>query len=341
MPVSIRIAAAALVIAALYPSHAAVAFGLRLGPFHFSLPGPRYHHRYRGTIVRSQPPARLAHTESGDVTAASAAEPTDGGPPSLLYPVLGWPSLQEDIFWPRTTDSWAFGYDNIFSQTFAKYSAQRAATFCPHGISMDDIAIRISRQTTPTTAQKPLLRQLATALGQADHYLIKSCPAEIPAQPVARLQLMDSQIDAMIMALDIVRPRLQAFEQSLDDKQRARVDGSLPFAATSRVPACKLNATSVDGSLSQLEQVVQPTDVQRPALAKMADAFKRAAAELDASCTGTTPPTALLRLEVIETRLDATWRAVLTIQVALANFQKELSGEQVGRLNALEVAVTH
>jgi hypothetical protein len=185
------------------------------------------------------------------------------------------------------------------------------------------------------------LQNLATALGQANGYLIKSCPSEIPPRPVARLLLMENQIDAMIMALDIVRPRLQAFEQSLDDKQRARLNGPAPSSATSAVPACKLNANAVSGSLSQLERAVVPTNAQRPALAVVADAFNRAVAALDASCTAVTPPTALGRLEALETRLDATWRAVLTIQVALANFQSELNDEQIGRFNALEIAATH
>ncbi len=292
-------------------------------------------------IARSEPATRLARAEPGEAAAVSAPEPTENGSPSLLYPVLAWPSLDDDIFWPRASAAWAFGYDNIFSQAFAKYSPQRVAASCPTRISIDEVVMRITRETMPTAAQKPLLQNLATALGQANGYLIKSCPSEIPAQPVARLQLMENQIDAAIMALDIVRPRLQAFEQSLDDKQRARLNGTVPSAANGAVPVCKLSAGSVNGPLSQLEQAVRPTDAQRPALAAVADAFNRAAATLDANCSGIMPPSALARLEAIEARLDATWRAVLTIQVALASFQSVLSDEQNGRLNALEIAVTH
>jgi len=338
--VGARISAVALVIAALCPPQAAMAFGLRFGPFHLSLPVP--HYRYHGRrIVRSDPAARMARTEPGELAGPVASEPTESGSPSLLYPVLAWPSLYDDIFWPRASDPWAFGYQNIFTQAFAKYSPQRASAFCPNRVSTDEVVMRIARETMPTAAQKPLLQNLATALGQANGYLIKSCPSEIPAQPVARLQLMENQIDAMIMALDIVRPRLQAFEQSLDDKQRARLNGPPPPAAGGGIPVCKLSAGSVNGQLSQLEQAVQPTDAQRPALAAVADAFNRAAATLDANFPGVTLPTALGRLEAIETRLDATWRAVLTIQVALANFQTQWSDEQNSRLNALEIAGTH
>jgi hypothetical protein len=335
-----RMGAVAVVVAALCPPQAATAFGLRFGPFHLSLPGPHYHHHGR-RIVRSEPAARMARTEPGEPVGPVASEPTENASPSLLYPVLAWPSLYENIFWPRTAEPWTFGYENIFGQAFAKYSPQRASAFCPYRVSTDEVVVRIARETMPTAAQKPLLQQLATALGQANGYLIKSCPSEIPARPVARLQLMENQIDAMIMALDIVRPRLQAFEQSLDDKQRGRLNGPPPPAASGGVvPVCKLSANSVNAPLSQLEQAVQPTDAQRPALAAVADAFNRAAATLDANCSAVMPPTALGRLEAIETRLDASWRAVLTIQVALASFQGQLSDEQNSRFNALEIAST-
>ena len=337
--VSTRVGAAALIAAALCSPQAAMAF--RLGPFHFYLPGPHFYHHYHGRMARTEPAPRMARTEPGEGATPPAQEQSENGSPSLLYPVLAWPTLDNDIFWPRASAPWAFGYDDIFSQAFAKYSPQRLAAFCPARISVDEIVMRITRETMPTAAQKPLLQNLATALGQANGYLIKSCPSDIPQQPVARLQLMENQIDAMIMALDIVRPRLQAFEQSLDDKQRAGLNGAAPSPASGAVPVCKLSAGAVSGSLSQLEQAVQPTDAQRPALAAVADAFNRAAAALDGSCDVVTPPTALGRLAALETRLDATWRAVLTIQVALANFQSELNDEQISRLNALEIAATH
>ena len=88
-------------------------------------------------------------------------------------------------------------------------------------------------------AQQPLLQKLGTALAQANGYLIKSCPAEIPSLPVERLQLMVSQIDAMTMALEIVRVPLQKFEQSLDDRQRALLSACV--ASEDVTPVCAKN----------------------------------------------------------------------------------------------------
>lgn len=324
MPVSARIGAIALFLLALCaPIDAASAFGLRLGPVYLGLPTPGFHRHNR--VARAEP---------------ESAELPQNDRPTLLYPILAWPSLDDGIFWPRTMSSLPFGYESIFAQAFAKYPPEHAADLCPYRDASADIAARIEREIAPSAAQKPLLDKLATALGQANGYLIKSCPTEIPSQPVARLQLMEGQIDAMIMALEIIRPPLQKFEQSLDDKQRAQFDGAGP-AVGGVALACNSGKTgSAHWPLSLLERAVQPTDAQRQALANVEDAFNRAASGLAAECQGAVPPTASGRLEAAEARLDATWRAVQSIQVALANFQKDLSDRQNTQFNALEIAST-
>jgi hypothetical protein len=136
---------------------------------------------------------------------------------------LAWPSFADDIFRPTNYCSWPFSYQSIFDQAVAEYPVKRVADLCPRRIGTGNAALRIGREIAPTAAQRPLLQELGTALAQANGYLIKSCPAEIPPLPIERLQLIDSQIDAMTMALVIVRVPLQKFEQSLDDRQRARL----------------------------------------------------------------------------------------------------------------------
>jgi hypothetical protein len=50
------------------------------------------------------------------------------------------------------------------------------------------------------------------------------------------------------------------------------------------------------------------------------------------------PRSAVTRLETIESRLDATWRAILSIQVALQDFESKLSDEQKSRLQSTTFA---
>ena len=323
--IGVRIAALGLALAVLCPSPQACAFGLRLGPF---LLGWRAHH-HRHVVGK---PTEALHSE---------ATPTDvaqNRAPSLLYPILTWTSFADDIFGPTNYSSWPFSYQSIFDQAFAKYPAMRVADLCPRGIEKGDAAPRIGREIAPTAAQQPLLQKLSTALAQANGYIIKSCPAEIPPLPVERLQLMDSQIDAVTMALEIVRVPLQQFEQSLDDRQRAQLSDRV--ASEDVTPVCAKNPEPADWPMPILKQALQPTAAQEGALNDLERAFNRAASGLNAVCSNGMPRMPSARLQAIEARLDITWVAVQTIQVAVAQFQKQLSDQQRARFNALQLAAT-
>ena len=74
-----------------------------------------------------------------------------------------------------------------------------------------------------TADQSQLLQRLGGALDAAFGYLAKSCSKEIPGQPVARLQLMELQLEELSMALNIVRLPLLFFEQSLNADQQSRL----------------------------------------------------------------------------------------------------------------------
>ena len=86
-----------------------------------------------------------------------------------------------------------------------------------------------------------------------------------------------------------------------------------------------------------LKQALQPTAAQEAALNNLERAFNRAAG-LNAVCSGGMPRMPSARLQAIEARLDITWVAVQTIQVAVAQFQKQLSDQQRARFNALQLA---
>ena len=325
--IGVRIAALGLALAALCLSSQACAFGLRLGPF---LLGGRAHHHHHRHLVRR--PTEALHSE---------ATPTDGAQnraPSLLYPILAWPTFADDIFRPTNYSSWPFSYQSIFDQAFAEYPVKRVADLCPRRTGKSDATLRIGREIAPTAAQQPLLQKLGTALAQANGYLIKSCPAEIPPLPVKRLQLMGLQIDVMTMALEIVRVPLQKFEQSLDDRQRARL--SARVASEDVTPVCAKAPEPTNWPMPILKQALQPTAAQEAALNNLESAFNRAAGGLNAVCSDGMPGMPSARLQAIEARLDITWVAVQTIQVAVAQFQKQLSDQQRARFNALQLAAT-
>jgi hypothetical protein len=155
---------------------------------------------------------------------------------------------------------------------------------------------------------------------------------------------MEWQVEKLAEALDFVRPPLQEFEQSLNDTQRARFGAPLATAATRAArantiaPACAAAPPKVDASIEQISLAVQPTDDQRDAMNGLKQALRNAAGELDANCPLSLPGDPLARLEAIEARLDATWRALVSIQTALADFETKLSAEQRTRFDATDFA---
>ncbi len=320
---------AVLAVGALSPTPSA-AFGLNFGPFHLGLPFFGFRHRFihRRHVALRRPSASIYDKESpGNIAPAQNAEPL------LLYPSVELPEIFDEVFWPDHAPQWPFGFDAIFRSAFVKSPFDETAQTCQQRDRTAEIVGRITKEVRPSPAQRPLLQKLVQALGMASGYMAKACPKTVPAQPVARLQLMQSQLQTLTMAIDLVRQPLQQFQQSLDVKQKER------FAAASNVTAeCSAAPAATDWSIDQIDQSVQADDSQRNALSDLKQSFASIAGDLHAHCPNPLPPTPLARLEAIEARLDASWRAALSMQVALAKFEGGLSGQQRDRFEAMNLA---
>src|SRR6516164_3775206 len=212
---SLGITALAAVVLSPLP---AAAFGLHLGPFHFGLPllGHHYHRHHlsmranlREARIRSND---IARSESGS---SNESRSSKGMTSAFLYPSNGLPSIIENIFFPAYSSPWPFDYQAIFTTAFAK-ALRQDSNFCEASFDPSAVIGRISNEVTLTADQSQFLQRLGGALGATSGYLAKSCAKEIPAQPVARLQLVESQLEELSMALDIVRQPLLDFEQALN-----------------------------------------------------------------------------------------------------------------------------
>lgn len=321
---------------AFYPLPTA-AFGLRIGPFHIGVPiylphFPRFHrHRLYMHANRSE----VSRSERRSEPAAAITS-------ALLYPNLALPGLFQDVFFPGNAPSWQFGYERIFSTAFARVPESEDRRLCQPSFDANAVVERLRSEIAPTADQEPALQKLGGALGASAGFLAKACPSTIPAQPVARLQLMDSQIEELSMAIDIARAPLQEFEQSLTAQQKAKLAAPAGSAVADRSdrttaigPSCDGSATAIDGTIHQIDGAVEPRGAQRPAIAGVKAAFTKAADDLETHCPTTLSPTAVGRLEALEARLDATWRSILSTQVALANFESKLDEAQKGRLDQM------
>jgi hypothetical protein len=317
------------------------ALALRLGPFHVPLPFVGHSHRHRPAA-----PSVVTAYHGTEGAGAAGPEPAQGatGPASvLLYPGLALPIIYDAIFWPASSSPSpsAIGYDTIFEAAFGRAAAGADRRLCQPDRGSAVIE-RIGGEIRPNVAQRPLLQKLGGALAMASGFLTKFCPAEIPAQPVARLRLAETQLEALTVALDIIRGPLQDLEQSLNRNQRARLAATLSAPSTgsvsaAAVPACGAAPSAADRAIDALNQSLQPNDTQRVAMDATKEAFGAAARVLDAQCPTSLPPTLSERLKAMQARLDAEWRAVLTIRVALENLESGLSDEQRARLNALDL----
>lgn len=313
----------------------APAFGLRIGPFHLGVPlfGHRHHHHLL-----------YMHGNTNDVVRHEAQPALDQrrASPALFYPARALPPIFQNVFWPAFSSPWPFAYDSIFTTAFA--GPERSSDDCAATLDGNATVERIRAEIGPNSEQMERLQRLGGAIGAAADYLGKSCPTDIPAEPAARLQLMDSQIQVLTMAVDMIRQPLQDFEQSLTDEQRAKLnDGGVAKRVASRrgttgLPACSAPSTAIDWSIEEIDKSVQPTAQQQNALKDVQQAFGKAAGDLQAHCPTSVPGSAVARLEAIEARLDATWRAILSIQVALQDFESQLSDEQKTRLQAMSLA---
>ncbi len=87
---------------------------------------------------------------------------------------------------------------------------------------------RVEQTIKPTAQQQGAFDDLKSASHEAATALEKSCPAQMPVTPMARLDAVNTRLTAMVDALQTVRPKLATFYASLDDEQKARFNAIGP-----------------------------------------------------------------------------------------------------------------
>ena len=246
-----------------FSSPPAAAFGFRLGPLHFGLP-------FVGTITTAIAcTCGLIRERRG-----SGRRTLRGLNPDRRKARHRRCSIRASRCLPSSKTSSSRPIRRHGRSTIRLYSPLpspkrrvRIQSLCQASFDPSAIVGRISNGVMPTADQSQLLQMLGGALGVASGYLAKSCSTEIPAQPVARLQLMESQLEELSMALDIMRQPLLDFEQSLNADQQSR----LAVASSQGPPSGNIadgcgSPSAIDWSIHEINQSVQPTTAQRDAL---------------------------------------------------------------------------
>ena len=87
---------------------------------------------------------------------------------------------------------------------------------------------RIERTVQPTEAQRAALKELQDATTAAVNLLKSDCPTYRALTPVGRLEAMEQRLDAMLRAVQTVRPALELFYSQLSNEQKERFNRLSP-----------------------------------------------------------------------------------------------------------------
>jgi hypothetical protein len=82
----------------------------------------------------------------------------------------------------------------------------------------------IERAVRPTEAQRAAFDELKAISAKAEESVRNACPSRPPETPLARLEMMERRLEAMLRAVRTLRPALQAFYNALNDDQKKRFD---------------------------------------------------------------------------------------------------------------------
>ena len=294
-----------------------------------------------------------------------------GGFVGWFGPVF-WPYAYDDFFdyafWPAEYDDygfWAYAYDDVLDNVFftpgtedayaslggrggerrrARERSRASAQLCSVNPGLTRWPVEeIAQAVEPTRDQQNLLDDLKAASERAARLLQAACPAKAPATPLGRLDAMAKRFDAMLKGLDVVRPALAKFYDSLSDEQKARFNamgreqagGGAQAKDEARLCGTQAPAGLTTQTIDRIEQEVRPGDRQKADLDALRDATAKAADELHNACPSQTPITPVARLEAMAKHIQAMLDAINTVRPALARFYDSLSDEQKAHFNVL------
>jgi hypothetical protein len=299
---------------------------------------------------------------------------------------LFWPFAYYDLYdyalWGYDP-FWGYGYGDIYAGIFAPYgyddltgylpvggrraapssSALAAANQPPDELSQlcgedtRDIAglpvDQIQQAIQPNDSQRAALDDLANASVKAAQSIKAACPTQIVLTAPGRLAAMQSRLEAMIAAVNIVQSPLDRFYGLLNDEQKARFTalgqdqgrdqrgdrrgGRAERSAEDQLAqGCgSTQPGATEWPTAEIEARLHPTEAQRASLANLKDASARAADMLKASCTPDTTLTPPARLVAVGKRLDTMLQAVETVKAALEDFYQDLTDEEKAQFEAI------
>ena len=277
---------------------------------------------------------------------------------------LFWPFAYYDIYdytlWGDGMGFWGYGYRDIYAAIFTPYDDDELARYVspPHGrrfrrfptlarICGDDAGVlaslpvqQIKQAMQPSSdEQGAALDDLAKVSLEAARTIRAACPTEVALTPSARLAAMQQRLEAMKSAIERVQPSFEAFYDSLDDGQKAKLAAfggqRAPFAP--KIPAAQ--SCTPPGALpwptSEIESRLHLSQWQRDELDVVQRMTALANDTLNLNCQPDESLSPPARLATADARLDVMLNAIKLVRPAVEDFYATLSDEQKAQFEAI------
>jgi hypothetical protein len=216
----------------------------------------------------------------------------------------------------------------------------------------------ISQTVSPDDDQVGALNDIRSLAAQAADSLALNCPKQMPTWPGSRLDVLDSALEAVQVALQSVRPPIVAFYESLTERQKARLIARYLLAGEHDVhaqnpprrPSRRKSAEAPNSSdvrqawncdewqgqlrawpLGRIELGVQVAPRQRASFYALAASVQRAADMLADTCPRASAITPIEAIESLKQKIDAMRQSIAIIRPDLGHFDRVLEGIQRSR----------
>jgi hypothetical protein len=203
---------------------------------------------------------------------------------------------------------------------------------------------KIAQQVNPDEKQQALLDDLKSASTEAVKILQAACPTDLPSTPTGRITAMRARVDAMLKAVQTVRPALEKFYASLSDEQRERfnaLDQSQQAAGTQPAEIDRLckrpEAAGHALPIDRIQRSLHLKADQDAALKELDQATARGADLMQANCQPAQTLTPTGRLAAMENRLSSMSQALQMTETALDKFYGALSDEQKAQFDRMSI----
>jgi ABC-type transporter MlaC component len=171
-------------------------------------------------VLRAACPNELASTPIGRINAMDARLAAMLQATRIVRPALA--NFYQALSDEQKARFNALGYGE--EQQDESQTQRNLAQVCNEGAAgIASLPIeRIGSAVGPDEQQRSGLDELRNATSQAVDLLKSDCPTYRPLTPVARLEMMEQRLDAMLRAVETVQPALTKFYGSLNDEQKER-----------------------------------------------------------------------------------------------------------------------